>query len=650
MGYTAWEKVRRLNRERFRIDSPRQPEDYRETKSMGNIEKCSIGFVRDMCEELRFDPEKSDCGDSDGNGIRPGLIPCNMEKDNDRLCLERAIHRFMQSGTAEDAFDVYVCYLEMFVGKYGKTRKMIETLAEFEMNASSLLLKHRDHYSHSVYVFLLGLAIYYNNRNFRDCYRKAYGFGDERRAAHHYLKFWGLTSLFHDIGYPFELPFEQVKSYFGNSVKGVPSVSYRGMKKYVRISGQEADAWRKALDAGEGFLSIDDIFAWNIEERLGKAYGKTREELREKMLGRKASRPKKFNGYMDHAYFSGVLLYHQLRDVAGIEKLTEDKAAAVSYLDAMTAVSLHNSLFRFGIKKERNALPMELHPLAYMLMLCDELQCWDRAAYGQNSRRQLYPMGCDLAFDGNTVIAAYAYDARFEDRKEDEKGAYAKMRGSDGKFLADIKEIVALDPDRGVGLKIQAEFEQKKRDNRTYLSDSDYVHFYNFAIVVHGRKRYDKARVGDERFFQELEDYFDELPLEYKMSGFLRTKSYARYLNALGYFYTDRCVDYEMIDGFLPEDRNILGRMEHDRWNDEKHEMGWCPGTAYLRENNDRVWDEKEARELTRTHADMDLLFKALPEETQNKDTDPLYKMLRLLEEYDGLRIYRIPGYKKQDG
>ena len=117
MGYTAWEKVRIQNKEIYGIDYPQQPEDYRTTQSISNIEKYSISFVRELCEELRFDNsdlKRQNCEDSDGNSIQPGLIPFNMEKDNDRLCFERAIHRFMKSGKTEDAFDIYFCYLVFF--------------------------------------------------------------------------------------------------------------------------------------------------------------------------------------------------------------------------------------------------------------------------------------------------------------------------------------------------------------------------------------------------------------------------------------------------------------------------------------------------------------------------------------------------------
>ena len=47
----------------------------------------------------------------------------------------------MKTGKKEDAFDIYFCYLEMFVGDYYNIRRMIELLSEYEANAIKELLK-----------------------------------------------------------------------------------------------------------------------------------------------------------------------------------------------------------------------------------------------------------------------------------------------------------------------------------------------------------------------------------------------------------------------------------------------------------------------------------------------------------------------------
>ncbi len=86
------------------------------------------------------------------------------------------------------------------------------------------------------------------------------------------------------------------------------------------------------------------------------------------------------------AYFSATVLFKKLFEEMNVEMCTE-------HLDALTAILMHNSLYKFCIahyKSEGNKPFMaELHPLAYMLMLCDELQCWDRTAYGRNSKKKI---------------------------------------------------------------------------------------------------------------------------------------------------------------------------------------------------------------------------------------------------------------------
>ena len=162
--YTALEAMRRRNLERFGIDlGPRQPAPLGDSETGTDLKSAALRFLDQRCIGLRFDPEKEKQekdGAFLGTGIGPNQIPYNMQMDIDRLCLRNELAKFIDSGVAEDAYTVYYAYLEMFLGEYGQSQKMVELLSEYESNASSLLMKHRDHYSHSVYVFALGLAIF----------------------------------------------------------------------------------------------------------------------------------------------------------------------------------------------------------------------------------------------------------------------------------------------------------------------------------------------------------------------------------------------------------------------------------------------------------------------------------------------------------
>lgn len=655
-----------------------------------DLTTTAVRFLRDTCQQLRFSEEREqeeiNTGVKLGKSLRANQIPYNMQMDIERLCLENAVRRFAESGAARDAFDVYFCYLEMFVGEYDSSRRMIELLSEFESNGSSLLMKHRDHYSHSVYVFLLGLALYETNENYRKAYGTFYGLEDRRKAAGHFLQYWGLTALFHDIGYPFELPYEQVASYFEVSKekrKGKPFLAYHNLDQYVKIdekTRKKLAAIYKASDLS--FDTTDDLFAWDIADKLSDAYGFTEEGMKEVLKARPAH-PESCGCFMDHGYFSAAILFKKL-----FEEL--DCEITRAHVDAMTAILLHNSLYKFDVacykNKELNrpAFRMELHPLAYLLMLCDELQCWDRTSYGRNSRVELHPMDCRFTFLHNKVQAVYIYDEgekakvlRFEkayrewkeeepDKEDGEKyqawkkrkpglKAYASMV-FENDFLENIRAIVDLTE---VNPEVTVRLE--KRDNRkkkAYLSNSSFMNLYNFAVALNGRwqkiAEWERAETEDaeEEFLRdnmdEFLDSFKELSLEYKLSNINQAKAFAQYLDAIDCFYTDKPVDYEILEHFEPKDTVKIGLMEHRRWLEEHYQMGWSFGEKLS-------GDEREQR---RIHADMIPAEKitdgVISEEAvkenydrlgkgeQDKDIAPMDAMLTLLKMFEGLRIYKM--------
>ena len=203
MAYTAIENMRKRNEARFGSDvGPQQPPLYQNRFCQQDLKSAALRFLRERCEQLLFDParetEERQTGAFLGKSLSANQIPFNMEMDVNRLCLEKALEAFIDSGVAEDAYTVYYCYLDMFLGRYGNSKRMVELLSEYEANGSSLLMKHRDHYSHSVYVFALGLAIYETNEAYRNSFWRFYRLEGrkENERANLFLEYWGLTALF----------------------------------------------------------------------------------------------------------------------------------------------------------------------------------------------------------------------------------------------------------------------------------------------------------------------------------------------------------------------------------------------------------------------------------------------------------------------
>ena len=173
----------------------------------------------------------------------------------------------------------------------------------------------------------------------------------------------------------------------------------------------------------------------------------------------------------------------------------------------------------------------------------------------------------------------------------------------------------------------------KQKKTGLYLSDSTYLNLYDFALALNGR--YCGVQTADEmkRAFEE------DLSLEYKLSNIAQAKGFARRLERIGCFYTDRPVEYEQLVSFGDEELATLAEDEHERWCDEKLAMGWVFGDAHV-DSIDGGTDNV-MRERTRLHHDL-IPFADLPHAEVLKDSEPMLKMLELIREFEGLSIYRM--------
>ncbi len=259
-------------------------------------------------------------------------------------------------------------------------------------------------------------------------------------------------------------------------------------------------------------------------------------------------------------------------------------------------------------------------------------------------------MDCEFSFCNDGIQVTYLYDeAEIEkitafnkkydeykinkennsDLKAPKLKAYSSMV-NDNEFKTDIEDIVLLDK---IALTVNTKV--KKADNfskNIYLSESNFIHLYNFAVALN-------AQYNDvEETSEEMQNSFNSLSLEYKLSNVLQAKKFAEHIDLLGYFYTDRPVAYDMVTEFTDAELIQLGEKEHDRWEDEKNSMCWLPSGAMT----DACRADKVVREQTRMHYDFETVFHDLDDETKAKDMKPLNTMMIKLREYDGLRIYSL--------
>ena len=181
-----------------------------------------------------------------------------------------------------------------------------------------------------------------------------------------------------------------------------------------------------------------------------------------------------------------------------------------------------------------------------------------------------------------------------------------------------------------------------RKSKQIFLSNSNFMHLYDFAVALHGRYKESDISVT------VLEEQFEELSLEYQLSTINRAKNFSRYLDAIHCFYTDRPVDYEMVEGFTKKQAAVIAPLEHERWVREHMAMGWTKGTLYedlnmpdkKRDLREQMRCHKLAMEGKVTSQDIYEHYLSLSVEDQDKDWKPFNTMLRLLKKFDGLRIY----------
>ena len=226
------------------------------------------------------------------------------------------------------------------------------------------------------------------------------------------------------------------------------------------------------------------------------------------------------------------------------------------------------------------------------------------------------------------------------------------MAEKEQRFTSDIEKIVDTSD---IPLHIVPDTKRNDRKNKhIFLSSSNFLHLYDFAVALHGRSKSDTP-------LPELERQFEALSLEYQLSTLNRAKNFSRYLDAIDCFYTDKPVDYEMVTEFTPEQAAIFAPLEHERWIRDHQMMGWVYGRDYetlpLPDDVNRNTPEEKALRQTRreqmrchklamdgtvTTEDIRDHYFSLSEEDQDKDWKPFNSMLKLLKKFDGLRIYKL--------
>ena len=498
--------------------------------------------------------------------------------------ISEAVRRFLENETQENAFAVYRAFFDSYritlPGKSDPFIDLVDVLRSYEATAATLIDKQRDHFIHSVNVFLCGLAVWQENPRYRAAFEKAIpeeGFtGAYTTKYEEFFYRWGIAALFHDVGYPVEIVGHQINRFIrmvadadGDEVRVRAQIRYENFSElnHIREVVAKRRFTRAFYDAYESCSYIDlltplHLIAHRIHHCFGTDLEQTKTALARFVDDMAAS------GFIDHGYYSALIILKWYG--YAIQRAKEDPRRFFwPVVDSATAILLHN-YYRNVLQKGVFALgPMKAEddPVAFLLILCDELQEWNREAHGILTRT------FTLADTVNLSLREDYLAATFVTRK-------GRLPAN---FCAEKKELLhtVLDVDAifPLGLDVDAESletfaaltpQLRELSPRPLLRDLELL-----AIAIHAR--YNEKQLIDHPERPLAFPDFSSLPDDLKYSNLRQAQGIYDKVEMLGCELRPKGRK-GAIRAFSEEQVEMLAAHEHEQWMAERLARGWTLG------------------------------------------------------------------------
>jgi len=244
--------------------------------------------------------------------------------------------------------------------------RLIKMLPEFEALMYFLNVRkyYRDHCAHQLRVAVLGdflLDLKSKAGNLEDIIREKLDLSSEQvRTA------WWFTGLVHDTGIPLAKLCTAINwSLLNEILRCYSSLDIKASPLLINLAGDELHNKEYLMILVEGMPQ-----RWKeiVKKGLGASEARTEPILfRAGYQEKQEYNPEEL--HMDHGVVGAVNLLKTLGEPEEIRKNTERYKPL---LEAARAIALHN------FKDELKNLPFEDFPLAFLLVLTDELQEWSR--------------------------------------------------------------------------------------------------------------------------------------------------------------------------------------------------------------------------------------------------------------------------------
>lgn len=539
-----------------------------------------------------------------------------------KLFMKQAILEFLHNETKETAFAVYRTFFDSYRitidGESNPFIDLLDVLRSYEENAAILIDKQRDHYIHSVNVFILGLCIYAGNRNYREAFRSAilnredYPFAYSTKHEEFFYR-WGLASLFHDVGYPVEIVGRQINKFvsFASDIDGKEEkvnvqLVFENFNELNRIN--EVIPKRRFTECYfsryDDTIYIDtlkplDLLAHKLHTSLGVDLSSTKLTL-DDYVNVMAK-----NGFIDHGYYSAIIVlkwYGYLIQCANYKP----EYFFWPVLDSASAILLHNCYRNMMQKSPFNlgALSPKTHPIAFLLILCDELQEWNRKAYGKKDKLRTLAASAKIEISDDLLNINYiTYNKSLpRDFSREKKKLLSQMLEINSLFNTITLRCKTLKKNRLPSCNAEIA-------PRPLLKDLE-----KLARAIHDL--YNEKQL--ERFPDKPLKYqgFDQLEDSLKYSNLRQAMDIPEKLRQMGFSMCPANHARDPIKYIPKEYVEVLAEQEHEAWVNERKATGWTSGAVV------------DAHKKTTPYL---IAYDSLPDHIKQLDRDPIENIPILL-------------------
>lgn len=502
--------------------------------------------------------------------------------------IHQSVREFLANESKSTALAVFQAFFDTYrikiTGQTNPFIDLLDILRNYEEQAAPLIDKQRDHYIHSVNVFLLGLSIYAQN----SLYQKAFDirnldkseYPDSYDTLHEEFFYrWGLASLFHDIGYPVEIIGKQLNK-FMDFISGIDNENTAKVRlEFENFEGlnsiEEVIPKRDFIDSfykrTYNCAYIDplvpiDLLALKLHLSLGVDLDQIKQTLSvfEDFM--------ETSGFIDHGLFSAIIVLKWYGYLIQTCNYNPDYFF-YPVLDSASAILLHNFYRNVMMKPpyEMDGLSPLDHPIAYLLILCDELQEWNRQGYGI----------LDVGHVQSDKISLEITDVRLDITYISNSGRMPESFAPEKENLLQCILNTEMIFSKGISIKCKTLNEQRKFVNQSTRTSTitprpSLEKLEGLAIAIHDL--YNQKQL--ERMPDKPLSYpgFSDLPDSLKYSNLRQARSIWEKMQFIGWKISPISWGGQPIKT-LPEDVvEDLARLEHEDWIRERTENGWVFG------------------------------------------------------------------------